>query len=37
MVEYLYIDADEGHVSLQPKEKKGNLEIGTAGETTVFW
>ncbi len=27
-VEYLYIDADEDHVSLQFKEKKGDLEIG---------
>lgn len=28
VVEYLYIDADEDHVSLQFKEKKGDLEIG---------
>lgn len=27
-VEYLYIDADEDHVSLQFKEKKGDLEVG---------
>ena len=27
-VEFLYIDADEDHVSLQFKEKKGDLEIG---------
>lgn len=27
-VEYLYIDADEDHVSLQFKEKKGDLEMG---------
>lgn len=28
MVDYLYIDADEDHVSLQFKEKKGDLAIG---------
>lgn len=28
VVEYLYIDADEDHVSLQFKEKKGDLEVG---------
>lgn len=28
VVDYLYIDADEDHVSLQFKEKKGDLEIG---------
>ena len=27
-VDYLYIDADEDHISLQFKEKKGDLEIG---------
>ena len=27
-VEFLYIDADEDHVSLQFKEKKGDLETG---------
>ena len=27
-VEFLYIDADEDHVSLQFKEKKGDLEVG---------
>ncbi len=27
-VDYLYIDADEDHVSLQFKEKKGDLEMG---------
>jgi len=27
-VDYLYIDADEDHVSLQFKEKKGDLEVG---------
>jgi len=28
VVDYLYIDADEDHVSLQFKEKKGDLEMG---------
>ncbi len=28
VVDYLYIDADEDHVPLQFKEKKGDLEIG---------
>ena len=28
VVEYLYIDADEDHVSLQFKERKGDLEMG---------
>lgn len=28
VVDYLYIDADEDHVSLQFKEKKGDLEVG---------
>lgn len=28
VIEYLYIDADEDHVSLQFKEKKGDLESG---------
>ncbi|MCB6414962.1 ISLre2 family transposase [Faecalimonas umbilicata] len=28
VVDYLYIDADEDHVSLQFNEKKGDLEIG---------
>ena len=28
VVEYLYIDADEDHISLQFKEKKWNLETG---------
>ena len=28
VVDYLYIDADEDHISLQFKEKKGDLEIG---------
>lgn len=29
VVEYLYIDADEDHVSLQFREKKGDLEVST--------
>lgn len=31
VVDYLYIDADEDHVSLQFKEKKGDLEKGENG------
>ncbi len=31
VVDYLYIDADEDHVSLQYKEKKGDLEKGANG------
>ena len=30
-VEYLYIDADEDHVSLQFQEKKGDLKVGENG------
>lgn len=31
VVDYLYIDADEDHASLQFREKKGDLEVGENG------
>jgi len=37
-VDYLYIDADEDHVSLQFKEKKGTWRwAGTTGRITACW